>query len=104
MSEKPPVIELKVPFKKPVPEDKLLLVEWQECFHGPYIVDSELAEVTCKKCGAKLNPMAVLMRLSGEETKWHQSFKRYQEEMQRLNERSSTKCQHCKKMTRISYR
>jgi hypothetical protein len=41
--------------------------------------------------------------LAGEETKWHESFKRYQAEMRRLSERSRTKCQHCGQMTRISH-
>ena len=96
------VIELKVPFKKPVPDDRLMLVEYNPCFHGPFIVDTDKAEVVCKKCGGSLSPMYVLNRLASLETQWHESFKRYQGEMQRLAERSSTKCQHCHKMTRIS--
>jgi ribosomal protein S27E len=98
------VVELKVPFKKPAPEDRLLLVEWGKCQHfGPFVVDHKAAEVTCKGCGEKLNPMWVLQMLAGEETKWHESFKRYQAEMRRLSERSRTKCQHCGQMTRISH-
>lgn len=100
----PDVIQLKVPFKKPVPEEKLLVVGRHTCLHGPFEVDREKAEVTCKKCGEKLNPMYVLSRLASDETVWHESFKRYQDEMQRLRERSSTKCEFCKKMTRISRR
>lgn len=103
MSDETKIIELKVPFKKPVPDDRFLLVEYNPCFHGPFVVDRDKLEVVCKKCGEKLNPMHVLCRLASEETQWHESFKRYQGEMKRLAERSATKCQHCQKMTRISH-
>lgn len=99
------VLELKVPFKKPEPGDKLLLVEYQQCGHwGPFVIDTKAAEVTCKQCGEKLNPMYVLGVLAMRETQWHRTRAAYQDEMKRLNERSSTKCQHCHKMTRISHR
>ena len=98
------VIKLSAPFKKPVPEGQFLMVGPMPCchFNGPFIVDDTLAEVTCGKCQAKLNPMFVLKQLAHQETRWHESMRRYQGEMKRLDERSSTKCQHCKKLTRIS--
>lgn len=99
------VLQLKVPFKKPAPEDVVLIVERTKCMHfGRFLVDATKAEVTCRDCGEKLNPMFVLGRLASEETRWHESFKRYQGQMKRLNERSRTKCQHCGQMTRISGR
>lgn len=96
------VIDLGVKFKKPFPEDLTLIVGYPKCYHGPFIVDSDNAEVTCGKCGEKLNPMVVLDRLARKESQYRATAERYQEEMKRLAERSRTKCQHCGKMTRIS--
>jgi len=99
------VIQLNAPFKKPVPKERFLVVDHMACSHhnGPYIIDDTLAEVTCGQCKAKLNPMFVLKQLAHQETRWHTHFKQYQGEMKRLSERSKTKCQHCKQMTRISH-
>lgn len=48
--------------------------------------------------------MFVLERLMQKESRWRETRMGYQEDMRRLAERSSTKCQHCHKMTRISRR
>jgi hypothetical protein len=69
-----------------------------------YIVDPAAAEVECSNCKAKLNPMWVLARLAHNETRYHETAKRYQEEMKRLSERARTKCAYCGQMTRISRR
>jgi Zn finger protein HypA/HybF involved in hydrogenase expression len=69
-----------------------------------YIVSEAEAEVTCGHCKAKLNPTWVLVRLAHQETKYHETAKRYQEEMKRLSERQRTKCDRCGHMTRISRR
>ncbi|MDB6119308.1 MAG: hypothetical protein JWO08_3089 [Verrucomicrobiaceae bacterium] len=102
--QKAEVVQLGVKYKKPVPEDRFLVVEHAGCchFNGPYLIDAKNADVTCGQCKAKLNPMFVLEQLAHQETRWHEHFKRYQEEMSRLKERSRTKCQHCGEMTRIS--
>jgi ribosomal protein S27E len=102
-TEQDGVVQLKVPFKKPVPEDRMLVVEPRKCFHGPYVIDEAAAEVTCKACGEKLNPMYVLAQLASKESRYHAAAARYQDEMRRLNERSKTKCRHCQKMTPISH-
>lgn len=99
------VVQLKTSFKSPVPEERFLArVPTNTCAHwnGPFLVDEKAAQVTCGKCGEKLNPMWVLGQLVQKENRWHEHFARYQEEMQRLGERSRTKCQHCGEMTRIS--
>jgi ribosomal protein S27E len=98
------VIELKVPFKKPEPDEKFLVVDHGHCFHERYgfILDESLEHVLCKGCKEHLSPMWVLKHLAHNETKYHENAKRYQEEMQRLKERSRTKCQHCGEMTGIS--
>ena len=72
--------------------------------HVTYIVDEAAAEVECSNCKARLNPMWVLARLAHNETQYHEFASRYQEEMQRLSERTRTRCDYCGKMTRISRR
>lgn len=72
------------------------------CTHGPFLIDPNLQDVECGSCGEMLNPMYVLGRLAGEETKFHSYQKQYQEDMARLKERERTKCQHCKQITKIS--
>lgn len=100
------VVQLNAPFKQPVPEERYLVraPRLDACSHwnGPFLVNETLAEVTCGKCGEKLNPMWVLGQLVAKENRWHEHFARYQEEMKRLAERSRTKCEHCGEMTRIS--
>jgi hypothetical protein len=105
------VKKLPVRFKTPLPEERTVVMlhevpKAMTCCHlfVQYIVDESAAEVECGKCGAKLNPMWVLVRLACEDRRYEDSQKRHQEEMKRLAERSRTKCDHCGKMTRISNR
>lgn len=104
------VSKLPVRFKKPLPEERTLLMLHEVpkvgCQHlfVQYIVDQALAEVECGACGAKLNPMWVLVRLACQDRRYEEGQKRYQEEMKRLSERERTKCGHCGKMTHISRR
>jgi hypothetical protein len=112
------VTRLPVKFKTPPSEERTL-----EIVHGgrdgcnhtftivggeiknvTYLVAEAAAEVECSNCKAKLNPMWVLARLAHDETRYHETAKRYQEEMKRLSERTRTKCDNCGHMTRISRR
>lgn len=106
------VKQLPVRFKRPAPEERALLHGWEvhrregaNCDHrSGFIVDSKLATVECAKCHALLNPMWALEQLCQRDHQFHANSKRYHEEMQRLAERSRTKCEWCDKMTRISHR
>ena len=71
--------------------------------HG-FTVDETLAEVKCKSCGEKLNPIWVLHQIAHAESRFHELHARYHDELKRLNERMRTKCEHCGNMTRISHR
>lgn len=102
------VTRLPVRFKAPAPPERTLVRPYEvgkrdACHHESFVVDETKAEVECATCGTKLNPMWVLQHLASEERSFHDTHKRYVEEMERLSERSSTKCRHCGKMTRISY-
>lgn len=104
--EEPP--ELAPVFTLPVkPRDNdservLTQVHSYACMHKRFTVDERLQEVECRDCKVKLNPMFALLSLCRQEGRYHELHARYQDEMQRLGERSKTKCQHCDKMTRIS--
>ncbi len=101
------VTPLPVKFKGPLPPDRTLLVPHEvgksQCQHFPVqaIVNTSLAEVTCGSCGEKLNPMWVLGQLATRDRNFAEAHDRYHEQMKRLDERTSTKCRHCGKMTRI---
>lgn len=92
--------------KKPSKDKRILKRSYGKgnriCLHGPFLIDEKLATVECEKCEEKLNPIWVLTRLAGQETTWHTYEQKYNEDMARLKERSRTKCEHCKEMTRIS--
>lgn len=98
------VLQLPVKFKDQEPVERTLtLAKTGQCLHtSGFILDESLEHVHCKACKEALNPMWVLRRLANQETQYHVAAARYQEEMQRLSERSRTKCEHCNKMTRIS--
>lgn len=82
----------------PVPDQ--LCNHWNTSFE----IDEVAAKCTCKACGTEVSAMFVLKRLMEIESRWMRTRAAYQEEMQRLGERSKTKCQHCGAMTRISNR
>lgn len=103
------ITKLPVRFKSPLPNDRTLLQPFEvpkvgRCSHlfAQYIVDPSAAEVECGKCHEKLNPMWVLAQLANSDRRMAEHRERYAAESKRLSERTSTKCQHCKKMTRIS--
>jgi hypothetical protein len=71
-------------------------------FRGPFEVDVDGAKCKCLACGGEVSPIFVLRQLMLEESQWMRTRAAYQDEMQRLKERSRTKCQHCGQITRIS--
>lgn len=97
-----------LPFPKgPKPETGLMLVPppMGRCSHrGPFEVDLEAGDCKCLVCGERVTAIYVLKVLMEAESRWNRTREAYQEEMRRLGQRSSTKCQHCGKMTRISHR
>ena len=106
------VKKLPVRFKGPLPEDRTVMLAWEAgksggCQHTmtQYIVGGVgETEVECGRCGAKLNPMWVLMEIATADRRYQEAAARHKDEMRRLSERTRTKCEHCKQMTRISRR
>ena len=105
------VTKLPVKFKEQAPPERTLVVPYEvkkaaECGHlmATYIVNEAEAEVECGRCGTRLNPMWVLRQLATTDRRHAEARAAYQDEQRRLAERSRTKCEHCKQMTRISRR
>lgn len=116
MTDDPKITKLPIRFKaQPADERMLKVISSGACDHKwrwangqmmtvTYQIREGETEVECGVCGTRLDPMFVLMRLACEETRIEQNRAVYAEEMARLKERTRTKCQHCKQMTRISHR
>lgn len=71
------------------------------CRHTHMTVDDDLHEVVCDDCGARLNPVAVLVRFATEESRWAREAEKLRELHRELDARIRCKCQHCGQMTRI---
>jgi hypothetical protein len=106
------VTRLPVQFKSQGPEGRTIVAPSEvgragQCSHYygvKYIVDEAKSHVECSGCGAQLNPMWVLKRLTIKDSTFHEAAKRYQAELAELSERKRTGCEHCGKMTRITRR
>jgi DNA-directed RNA polymerase subunit RPC12/RpoP len=92
--------------KEPLGGRMLVPVSIETCRHmlTSYEVDVDAGKCKCLQCGAEVSPIFVLEQLMHKESQWMRTREAYIGEMQRLSERSKTKCQHCGKLTRISGR
>lgn len=103
-----------VQFKPPPSDDRTLtVVRDTGCDHkltfvngkvvrANYLIREGETEVECGLCGKHIDPMFVLLNLANQETSWIRNRQAYQEEAKRLQNRRRTKCEHCRKITRIS--
>lgn len=73
-----------------------------KCKHFHMTIDQTLYTVKCDDCGEKLNPVDVLARFAGEESRWAREAAALRELHRRLDARRRCKCQHCGAMTRIN--
>jgi len=71
------------------------------CQHTQVEVDEMLAEVKCKCCGERLNPIAVLARLAREESRFEWRRQELDVARKRFEQKTKTTCEHCGRMTRI---
>ena len=87
--------------KREVGENVLSVVHPYKCHHPHFEVDEKLAEVTCRACGEKMSPMWVLLQIAHNERMLSDRLLSLRTECRLLQGRIRTKCEHCKKMTRI---
>lgn len=71
------------------------------CAHKSVVVDEALAEVECRDCGAKLDPMHVLVKLATEESVLQQRIETLRQLNADLDAKTRTKCRHCGQMTPV---
>ncbi|MCC8495780.1 hypothetical protein [Xanthomonas hortorum] len=74
------------------------------CRHAHTEVDEKKAEVTCRDCGEKINPIWLLMQLATEDRMLRDRWASMKAELRLMGERVRTKCQHCGQLTRVSIR
>ncbi|MBW5416059.1 MULTISPECIES: hypothetical protein [unclassified Pseudomonas] len=74
----------------------------KSCKHERFVIDERLAYIRCADCSEKIDPMFALLQLCRKQGEFMRQHDRYQVEIERLNERTRTKCTHCGQMTRIS--
>ena len=72
-----------------------------DCKHSVAIVDEEKAEIECKDCGEKLDPIKFLSDLAERESLNFQAVLRLMLEYQKAKDKIRRKFQHCDQMTRI---
>lgn len=77
-----------------------------DSFHhiGPFLVDEVSGQVHCGTCKQGLNPVWVLKQMAMHENRWMNFREVYMAQKAELEAKRKTKCQHCKRMTRISVR
>ena len=88
------------PFKK-----KRLTVARKQlstCRHRSILVDEKENLVECGECGAKLNPIAILLRFATEESNWEYQRNELRKVAAKLEKRKQTRCEQCGKITKIS--
>lgn len=73
-----------------------------QCRHLNITVFEDLAQVACRDCGEKLNPIWVLTRMAKEETKWALRRREFIAARAELAKRQRCKCRHCGQMTPIN--
>lgn len=91
-----------LPVKKQEPVENVLnVVHSYKCRHPHFEVDEKLAEVKCRACGEKMNPIWVLIQIANDERMLSDRLIALKTECQLLAGRVRTKCEHCGNMTRI---
>ncbi len=71
------------------------------CQHKRVQIDEALSEVECRDCGAKLNPVHVLVRMAREESVWAMRLAELTKLREQLDKKQRTKCLHCGQMTPV---
>lgn len=73
-----------------------------DCPHNRILIDEQLAEVECKDCKAKLNPVAVLARLANRDDRLVQERVALKQQVEKLKDRLRFKCGACGHVNNIS--
>lgn len=74
----------------------------QRCPHTNVEIDTALAKLHCKMCGAEVCPVAWLDNLRRERVLWDYARVELEKQRMRLEAKRSTRCEHCNKVTRVT--
>lgn len=72
------------------------------CQHGKYYVNESLTSLECRLCGKDVNPIWALCDTVEKQSRYFKKALWAKEALEKIQKRIRTKCQHCKKMTRIN--
>lgn len=72
-----------------------------KCRHLHIEVDNQLAEVTCRDCKERLNPIRVLIWLANEDDRLRNTWARTYAALELMQKKTRCKCQHCGRLTHI---
>ena len=95
------VVKLPVRAKQRTDAPITLAETYGGCRHLQTVVDSRLAEVKCRDCGEKLNPIWVLAQLANEDDRLRNAWAAMRAQIALLKERSRVTCKHCNKVTPV---
>ena len=88
--------------KKGAPKGPLEVVHgYGGCQHTHIEVSEKEAEVTCRDCKVKLNPIWVLMRIATDDLMLTDRWVSMKAEISLMRERKRVKCKHCNQFTPI---
>jgi DNA-directed RNA polymerase subunit RPC12/RpoP len=66
-----------------------------ECVHRSVLVNEELAELECRSCHAKLNPISWVMKIHDTWAEIRRLYSTHHAELERLNQKRRVRCPHC---------
>lgn len=72
-----------------------------DCKHMRVAIDPELAELTCRDCQQKLNPIQYITRIAQQFSTWEHERERIREARAQLAERKQCRCTKCGEMTEV---
>lgn len=76
----------------------------RKCLHRHVTIYTRETEVLCSDCGVRVNAVDYLSLIVSEWAQFERAQEDYEEAKHEYEDRSRTKCEHCGKMTDISYR
>jgi hypothetical protein len=73
------------------------------CKHLRVEVDPELAELTCRDCKVKLNPIQYIVSIAQQFVRWEYEYERIKVARAQLAERKQCRCTKCGEMTEVRH-
>jgi hypothetical protein len=85
-------------------ERRILRDKKKTCPHNEVEADPSFADLTCKACERRINPIEWLVGLADKWAHVQRLYRRLREQAGRLEFRKRAKCRHCGKFTDLDFR